>query len=99
MVSITEAGTWVQTSSLPDGYNSHCLAYQGGFLYQTGGSSNTRGPADGTNVFFAKLTNGIAGAWNQRMRSPWLSAQANSPSDAESETNPATSAWINGRHE
>jgi hypothetical protein len=61
---LADAASWTQTSPLPDGYSDHALVYGSGFLYQTGGSSNTRGPADGTNVFFAKLgTGGTVGTW------------------------------------
>lgn len=59
-----DAAQWTQTTSLPDGYSDHALVYWNGFLYQTGGSSKTRGPADGTNVFYAQVgAGGTAGTW------------------------------------
>jgi hypothetical protein len=59
------AAPWVQTTSLPDGYADHALVYASGFLYQTGGASNTNGETDGTNVFYAQVHNdGTIGAWN-----------------------------------
>lgn len=59
------AAPWVQTTSLPDGYSSHALVYASGFLYQTGGSSDSQGFTDGTNVFYAQVhSNGTIGTWN-----------------------------------
>jgi len=64
MALAVDAAQWTQTTSLPDGYSDHALVYWNGFLYQTGGSSNTRGPADGTNVFYSQLeAGGTVGTW------------------------------------
>ena len=60
------ASQWNTNTSLPDGYSNHALVYASGFLYQTGGESNTNGESDGTNVFYAQVrANGSIGAWNR----------------------------------
>ena len=59
------AAPWVQTTSLPDGYSAAALVYASGFLYHTGGSSESSGFYDGTNVFYGQVnTNGTIGTWN-----------------------------------
>src|SRR5208283_2501408 len=65
-LALTAAGQeWTQTTSLPDGYSAQSLVYWNGFLYQAGGVSNSRGLADGTNVFYAQVcSNGTIGTWN-----------------------------------
>jgi N-acetylneuraminic acid mutarotase len=65
------AAPWVQTTSLPDGYNSHTLVYASGYLYNIGGSSNINGDQDGTNVFCAQVHNdGTIGAWTNTTSLP-----------------------------
>ena len=55
---------WLQTTPLPDGYISHTLSYASGYLYNIGGSSDTEGDPDGTNVFYAQVhSDGTIGAW------------------------------------
>ena len=78
-LTLTAAGqSWVQTTSLPDGYAGHSLAYASGFLYQAGGGSNSNGVQDGVNVFYAQVeSNGMIGAWNTATPLPeavWLHA-------------------------
>jgi hypothetical protein len=58
------AQSWVQTTSLPDGYTGQSLVYASGFLYQSGGESKMNVEADGTNVFYAAVNiNGTIGSW------------------------------------
>src|SRR5580704_6378950 len=71
LVSVVNAAQWTQTTALPDGYSDHALVYWGGFLYHTGGSSNTRGPASGTNVFYSQVgAGGTAGTWKSATSLP-----------------------------
>src|ERR1700733_5773315 len=59
------AAPWVQTTSLPDGYEGQSLVYSSGYLYQAGGASELYGFSDGTNVFYAQVySNGTIGNWN-----------------------------------
>jgi N-acetylneuraminic acid mutarotase len=67
MVSIA---SWTTTTPLPDGYSDHALVYWNGFLYHTGGASNTRGVADGTNVFYAQVSGGTVGVWTRTTSLP-----------------------------
>ncbi len=55
--------SWTATTSLPDGYNSHALAYSSPFLYQTGGTANQNGFYAGVNCFYSRVNNGTAGVW------------------------------------
>ena len=58
---------WVQTTSLPEGYDAQSLVYWNGFLYQAGGfTTNTSGSGViSSNVFYAQVfTNGTIGTWN-----------------------------------
>jgi hypothetical protein len=65
------AAPWVQTTSLPDGYNAHTLVYASGYLYNIGGSDNTDGDAAGTNVFCAQVhSDGTIGAWTNATSLP-----------------------------
>jgi hypothetical protein len=65
------ATPWVQTTSLPDAYVGQSLAYASGYLYQAGGSSDSVGYPDGTNVFYAQVhTNGTIGAWTNATSLP-----------------------------
>jgi len=58
------AAPWVQTTSLPDGYFGHSLAYSSGYVYQVGGASANNGFVDGTNVFYAQVhSDGTIGSW------------------------------------
>jgi hypothetical protein len=55
---------WLQTTSLPDGYQEHALAYASGFLYQSGGLSSSNGELDGFHVFYSQVnSNGTIGVW------------------------------------
>jgi Kelch motif len=59
-------GQWVQTTSLPDGYQEHALVYASGSLYQTGGSSASNAEIDGTNVFYSQVnSDGTIGVWKR----------------------------------
>lgn len=51
------------TTPLPDGYNGHALIASGGFLYNAGGSSASRGFIDGANVFYSAVSGGSVGTW------------------------------------
>ena len=62
--------SWTTTTPLPDGYSDHALVYWNGFLYQTGGSSATRGVVDGTNVFYALVSGGTVGVWSRTTSLP-----------------------------
>ena len=64
-LTLTAAGqSWVQTTSLPDGYQEHGLAYAQGFLFHTGGVSANNAELSGTNVFYAQVfSNGTIGVW------------------------------------
>ena len=65
------AANWTQTTSLPDGYYAHSLAYSSGFLYEAGGTSNSNGDQDGTNVFYAKVfSDGTIGVWHSATSLP-----------------------------
>jgi len=56
---------WVQTTSLPDTYYGHSLAYWSGFLYNAGGSSGLIGEPDAVNVFYASVGgDGTIAKWN-----------------------------------
>jgi len=59
------AAPWIQTTSLPDGYSGQSLVYSSGYLYQSGGESNSNSILDGVNVFYAQVHNdGTIGSWN-----------------------------------
>ena len=65
------AAPWVQTTSLPDGYAGHTLAYASGYLYNIGGSDNTDGDIAGTNVFCAQVhSDGTIGTWTNAKSLP-----------------------------
>jgi len=58
------AAPWVQTTSLPDAYVGHSLAYSSGYLYQAGGVTTVNGYSDGVNVFYSQVHNdGTIGTW------------------------------------
>lgn len=71
-LTLTAAGqSWVQTTSLPDGYQEHALVYASGFLYQTGGASATYAELNGTNVFYSQVfSNGAIGVWKKTTPMP-----------------------------
>ena len=69
------AAPWVQTTSLPDGYFGHSLAYSSGYLYQAGGFSGNNGIQDGINVFYSQVhSNGTIGSWNSTTPLPEVAA-------------------------
>jgi N-acetylneuraminic acid mutarotase len=71
LAPIPSGASWITTTSLPDGYSDHALVYWNGFLYQTGGSSATRGVTDGTNVFYSQLGGGgTTGLWKSTTSLP-----------------------------
>ena len=62
---------WTSITPLPDGYDSHTLAYASGYLYNIGGTSQTGGDLDGTNVFYAQVhSDGTIGAWTNATSLP-----------------------------
>jgi hypothetical protein len=65
------AAPWTSLTPLPDGYNSHTLSYASGYLYNIGGTSDSNGDADGTNVFYAQVhSDGTIGAWTNAISLP-----------------------------
>jgi hypothetical protein len=65
------AASWVQTTSLPDAYVGQSLVYASNYLYQAGGSSDSYGFDDGTNVFYTQVHNdGTIGAWTNATSLP-----------------------------
>jgi len=65
------AAPWVQTTSLPDGCNSHTLSYASGYLYNIGGTFNADGDAEGTNVLCAQVhSDGTIAAWTNTTSLP-----------------------------
>src|SRR5690349_17248739 len=62
---------WMQTTSLPDGYQEHALTYASGFLYNSGGGTAAHAELDGTNVFYSQVyADGTIGPWNHATSLP-----------------------------
>ena len=65
------AATWTSLTPLPDGCNSHTLSYASGYLYNIGGTFNSDGDAEGTNVLCAQVhSDGTIGAWTNTTSLP-----------------------------
>jgi hypothetical protein len=65
------AAPWVQTTSLPDAYIAQTLVYASNYLYQAGGSSDSYGFDDGTNVFYSLVhSDGTIAAWTKTTSLP-----------------------------
>ena len=63
-LALTATGApWVQTTSLPEGYAEHSMAYASGFLYHAGGFNAYYG--ESAAVLYSQVqSNGTIGAWN-----------------------------------
>src|SRR5690349_14786805 len=60
------AASWTATTSPPQPFNAHSLAYASGRLVHTGGMSDNGGILDGNKVYSAPVdAAGAVGAWTE----------------------------------